>query len=246
MNGSVLILGGGRGLGLSLSRFFLKAGVPVFWVTKSEKSLERFTHGYASSPGSLLLSEALDIFDRDRSLSFVDRILSKPFSDHPLVLAVYNAGYLSGRCTIAEESQREIDREVEVNFLAPLFWSRILNNHFLSRRDGGHLFLSSGVARTFRPEWGAYGVSKGAIEVLSGQLAVDLPSPLYSLTLNPGSVATDMRKIAYPEENPDTLPSPDEVGRKIVEFCGRLMAGEGRKYNGARLGMESLSSTTPP
>lgn len=241
MNGSVLILGGGRGLGLSLSRFFLKAGVPIFWVTKSEKSLKRFTDEFPASPDSLLLSEALDICNRDRSLSFLDRILSKSFSEYPPVLAVYNAGYLSGRCTLAEELQQEIDKEIEVNFLAPLFWSRILNRHFLSRREGGHLFMSSGVARALRPAWGAYGISKGAIETLSGQLAADLPSPLYSLTLNPGSVATDMRKIAYPEENPGSLPPPDEIGKKIMELCRRLMAGEGRKYNGAKLGRESLS-----
>ena len=240
MNGSVLLLGGGRGLGRSLSRSFLKFGVPLFWVTRSRKSLSGFAGEVQEIPGSLFFPEAFDICDRKHALSFLDRILSRSFSDHPPVLAIHNAGYLSGRLDLSLELQEEVDREIDVNFLAPLFWSRRLSKFFAARGEGGHIFLSSGVARTPRPSWGAYGIAKGATEVLSRQLAVELPPPLYSLTFNPGGMATDMRKLAYPEEDPVTLPDPEAIGEKLALFCLRLMDGEGRKFNGSTLVMEDL------
>jgi len=240
MKGSVLLLGGGRGLGRFLSRSFMKSGTPVFWVTRSQQSLTEFREEGLRIPGKILLSEALDICDRDQSQAFLDRILSKPFSEFPPVLAIYNAGYLSGRRNLTLELQQEIDKEIGVNFLAPLFWSRRLSQYFLTRGEGGHLFLSSGVARAPRPSWGAYGIGKGATEFLSGQLAVDLPPPLYSLTVNPGGMATEMRRTAYPEEDPSRLPFPEETGERLGAFCERLMAGEGRKFNGSSLAMERL------
>ncbi|EQD25171.1 MAG: Short-chain dehydrogenase/reductase SDR [Leptospirillum sp. Group IV 'UBA BS'] len=128
-----------------------------------------------------------------------------------------------------------------MNFRAPLFWSTLLSRHFADRGRGGHLFISSGVASSPRPGWGAYGVAKGALEALSIQLSLDLPSPLFSLTINPGAMATRMRRIAYPEENPETIPSPEAAGKRIGRLCLELVHGQGREYNGKRLMIGDLA-----
>lgn len=239
--GSVLLLGGGRGIGRSMSHFFLEAGVPLFWVTRTRESLASFMEEVSRTNGPLLLAEAFDICDRGRSLSFVSRLFSAPFSGLSPVLVIHNAGFLSaGRHNFMEEDEEETDRMLDVNFLAPLFWSGIFSRSFLNRREGGHLFLSSSVGRLSRAGWGSYGIAKGALEALSSQLAAELPSPLYSLTVNPGPVATQMRRQAYPDEDPSSISSPEEAGKKLVAFCLKLMDGKGRSFNGAKVGREDL------
>ena len=183
----------------------------------------------------LSATAAFDYCDRILSEEFVRRLVSgKESTDFP-GLAIYCAGYLSGRRSLLETPVEDADREIDVNFHAPLYWSTILSRHFLERGVGGHLFISSGVASTLRSSWGAYGIAKAGVEALSTQLSLDLPAPLFSLSLNPGGMITRMRQIAYPEEKRDTLPAPETIGDKIGRFCMERLLGGGRAYNGRRL-----------
>ena len=236
----VLLLGAGRGLGQSLLRFFLDRQIPVSCVTRTQASSDTLRSEVAGDRGSLLFSEAFDLADRASSDAFVERLLSRSGSAGFPVLAIYAAGFLAGRSSLFHEAMSDIDREIAVNFTIPLYWSCALSRHFMRFGKGGHLFISSGVARTMRPHWGAYGVAKGALESLAAQLSIDLPAPHYSLSINPGGMATEMRRLAYPEEDPGTLPSPEEIGRKIGRLCLLLMEGQGREYNGKRLQMGDL------
>ncbi len=235
----VLLLGAGRGLGRSLLRFFLGQQVPVSCVTRTNDSLTSIRREFSKSQHGLK-SEAFDLADRECTQSMIDSLAAGTNSAGFPVLVVYTAGFLSGRLNFLDEKISDIDREIEINFRAPLYWSWLLSRHFVERGKGGHVFISSGVAPTPRPHWGGYGIAKGALEALSAQLALDLPPPLYSLTLNPGGMATDMRRLAYPEEDPTTLPTADATGEKIGRFCLSLIRDGGRRVNGKRLQIGDL------
>lgn len=223
-----------------MARAFLRARVPLYCVTRTTESQLSFFEETGPDSGRPVFCEAFDICDRTRSREALDRLDSGFLKRYPPVLAIYNAGYFFGPGRLFDEPDGETDRTMAVNVLAPLFWATRLSRYYLSRNEGGHLFLASGVGRAPRAGWGSYGVSKGALEALSSQLAADLPVPCYSLSLNPGGVATDMRKRACPEEDPATLPGAEEVGTRLASFAQRLISGEGRSFNGARLTLEAL------
>ena len=235
MKSSVLILGAGRGLGRELCRFFLAEGHSVIGVTRTRKSLTTLL-GDFSLRNQLFRGEAIDLSDRESSQKFLQGLKKERIPD----LVVYSAGYLSGRKPLWDLSWEEIDREISSNLAGPLFWSVELTRAFLMARRGGHLFFSSGVVRLPRPSWGSYGVGKAAIEALSRQISLDLPPPLYSLSMNPGRMATAMRKTAFPDEDQSTLPSPESVAKKVGAFCLTLIEGAGRTYNGKALTMEDI------
>ena len=80
------------------------------------------------------------------------------------------------------------------------------------------IFTSSGVGKTGKAFWGAYSVSKFGIEGLCQILAEEFhnDNSIRFNCINPGAVRTKMRQTAYPLENPESLPAPEEVMDKYL------------------------------
>ena len=93
----------------------------------------------------------------------------------------------------------------------------------MNRADHGSvIFTSSGVGRHGRAYWGAYAATKFAIEGMMQVLADELEtnSPVRVNALNPGRVRTEMRAMAYPAEDPTTLPLPAAVANAYLFLLG--------------------------
>ncbi|MSR14440.1 MAG: YciK family oxidoreductase [Gammaproteobacteria bacterium] len=109
----------------------------------------------------------------------------------------------------------------------PLQWARVfqVNVHsqfllvqaclpVLRRADSSSvIFTSSGVGRQGRANWGAYAASKFALEGLMETLADEQAgvSSVRVNSLNPGPMRTRMRALAFPAEDPGTLPDPAAI-----------------------------------
>jgi NAD(P)-dependent dehydrogenase (short-subunit alcohol dehydrogenase family) len=72
------------------------------------------------------------------------------------------------------------------------------------------VFTTCGVARAPRAYWGAYAVSKAAIENLAGILADELEAEdrVRVNTVDPGVMGTRLRRSAFPSEATATLANP--------------------------------------
>jgi NAD(P)-dependent dehydrogenase (short-subunit alcohol dehydrogenase family) len=74
-------------------------------------------------------------------------------------------------------------------------------------------------ARAF---WGAYAVSKAALEMLIETHAAETKNTnIRHAIIDPGAMRTDMRKVAMPGEDPETLPHPDEIVPLFFEAITR-------------------------
>ena len=79
--------------------------------------------------------------------------------------------------------------------------------------DASVIFTSSGVGRLGKAFWGAYGVSKFAIEGLVQTWASEQEG-LGSVRLNainPGATKTNMRADAFPAEDPSILSTAEDI-----------------------------------
>src|SRR5690554_1975855 len=87
--------------------------------------------------------------------------------------------------------------------------------------NGSIINVSSGAAIPPRPGWGAYAVSKYALEGFSRNLAAELEgSGIRVNIVDPGAMRTDMRAAAYPDEDPGTLKEPEAIAPLFLWLAG--------------------------
>ena len=78
-----------------------------------------------------------------------------------------------------------------------------------------------------RAFWGAYAVSKFAVEGMMQVLAdeTDTTSAIRVNSVNPGRMRTAMRASAYPGEDPATVPMPDVALNAFIYVLGPAARG---------------------
>jgi NAD(P)-dependent dehydrogenase (short-subunit alcohol dehydrogenase family) len=118
-------------------------------------------------------------------------------------------------------------RVLHVNLTAAFALTQVLLPALRRSADASVIFTSSGVGRRGRAYWGAYAVSKFAVEgfvqVLADELAGN--STVRVNAINPGKVRTTMRRQAYPSENLLSLPLPETVLEPYLKLLGPRGAG---------------------
>jgi len=130
---------------------------------------------------------------------------------------VNNASILGERSPIAELDVRTWDEVLRVNTSSLFYVTRPLIPHLVARGDGSIINVSSSVGRRGKANWGPYAVSKFGLEGFTQVLAAELePDGIRVNSVNPGATRTDMRASAYPDEDPTTLPAPEEIAEVFV------------------------------
>lgn len=134
-----------------------------------------------------------------------------------LDVLVNNASLLGERVALADHPMGVFDRVMAVNVAGTL---RLTQAVLPGMADGGAIVnVTSGAAA--RATWGAYAVSKHALDAVTLMLRDELaPRSIRCVGVNPGGLRTAMRAAAYPEEDPATLPRPESVVPVFVAIAG--------------------------
>lgn len=215
--GPVLITGASRGLGKALAMEFARLGHPVALCARGRDELERVA-AEVRGLGVRCVSETVDVADAgevDRWVAAAARELGAP------AVLVNNASVLGPRVDLADYPADEWARAVAVNLNGTFFASRAVVP-LMSRAGGGAIInVSSGAAIPPRTGWGAYAVSKAAVEALTLNMARELADARIRVNaVDPGAMRTGMRAEAYPEEDPARLKTPEETTGVFVWLAG--------------------------
>ena len=125
---------------------------------------------------------------------------------------------------------------MQVNLTANWRLIRALDPLLRLSDSGRALFVSSAVAQGARPFWGAYAISKAALEAMVRTYAAELAgTTMRANLLNPGPTRTDMRAQAMPAEDPMSLPAPEELTPLIVELLSPDCTDNGELFTYKRL-----------
>ncbi len=109
---------------------------------------------------------------------------------------------------------------VDVNLNAN--WRLIRTTDPLLRQSdaGRAVFVTSGAAHGKRPYWGAYAVTKAALEMMVTCWAAESEQTNMKINLlDPGATRTSMRAEAYPGEDPGTVKPPEDLAGLFVDLC---------------------------
>jgi NAD(P)-dependent dehydrogenase (short-subunit alcohol dehydrogenase family) len=135
-----------------------------------------------------------------------------------LDVLVHSAGILGPPGIPLAEYPAESWKDVlHLNLTAPFLVTQAL---LPALRKGDHpsvIFVSSGLGYKGRAGWGAYSVSKFGVESLNQVWADELEAEGIRVNaVNPGGTRTQMRAVAYPQEDPMTLPTPEDIASAFV------------------------------
>lgn len=216
LDGKVAVVtGASRGVGAALARRLVQAGVRVALVARSGEPLHALAEQLRQeAPGGALPCTA-DIRDPGQARMVIERAVNMLGG---LDLVINNAGALGQLAPLAEVKTDVWADVIQTNLNGAFFVSRNALDVMRGAGGGGRIvFVSSSVGRAVRPQWGAYAVSKYACEGLMQLLAMEeAEHGIAAFSVNPGGTATRMRRSAFPDEDPSTLPSTDRVAQAFL------------------------------
>lgn len=206
---TALVTGASRGLGRAMALALAKAGAHVLAVARTVGGLEELDDEIRAAGGSASLIP-LDITDPEGA-GKLGPALSGRFP--ALDIYVANAAMLGELCPLTDYSDRSWQTTIDTNLTAN--WRLIRSLDPLLRHAGAArvVFLSSRVGgEEARAYWGAYAVTKAALEMLAKTYALEARiAGVRVAIIDPGAMRTKMRAQAMPGEDPLSLPDPAEI-----------------------------------
>lgn len=225
---TILITGGGSGIGRALAEAFHKAGNRVIISGRRKAVLDEVT---AANPG--MASMVMDATDAAGIRAFAEALVKA----HPTLNAVINnAGIMRPEDIAAAPDYLDTAEEtIATNLLAPIRLTAALLPHFLKQPAATVLTVSSGLAFVPMVLTPTYSATKSAIHAYSVALreqlketpveVIEIVPPYVQTTLMGERQASDERAMpldAFISEVMDILENRPDAKEVVVERCKPL------------------------
>ncbi|HWZ90349.1 MAG TPA: SDR family oxidoreductase [Polyangiaceae bacterium] len=230
---AALVTGASRGLGEALALELGRQGAKVVLVSRSRSALEPIVRRIREQGGQAHALEA-DLGDKGDVYPLAGAASALV---GPIDLLIHNASELGKtplRLLLDTECE-DLERVLAVNLLGPFRLSKIIAGSMALRKTGTIVHVSSDASVSAYERWGAYSVSKAALDHLARIWAAELGAHgVRSFSVDPGEMDTRMHAAAMPDADPSTLARPAQVAQKIVQLIrsdstpngGRLEAAQ--------------------
>jgi NAD(P)-dependent dehydrogenase (short-subunit alcohol dehydrogenase family) len=206
----ILVTGAGDGLGQAAAKAYAAHGATVVLLGRTIPKLEKTYDAIVEAGGPEPALYPLNLEGATpKDYEQLAETLNEQFGGlHGLL---HSAAILG---TTSPIQQHDIDtwyKVMQVNLNAPFVMTRALLPLMRNTAGSSIVFTTDDKSRAY---WGAYGISKDALTSFMKILADELDTENNAVrvnAINPGAVRTQMRVRAFPGEDPNTLPLPDDV-----------------------------------
>lgn len=227
-----LITGASRGIGAALALELARLGAQCVLVARTQGGLEEVDDAIRAAGGKPATLLPFDLQKAEKDIDMIGPSIVQRFGR--LDILVHNAGALNKLTPVAHIDPRDWAEVMAVNLTASWRLIRSCDPPLRASDAGRAVFLTSGAAQNPRPYWGMYGAAKAGMEHLVSTWASEVENtPLRVNLVDPGRVATKLRALAYPGEDPASIAQPADVAPDLVAFC---LPSESRHAARVRLG----------
>ncbi len=221
---TAFITGASRGIGRAVALAFAKEGAHVIATARTKGALEELDDEIREAGGSATLLPMN--LAKSEKLEGIGPTIYERWGK--LDIFVGCAGMLGPLSPLTHLSPRDVQSVLDTNLTANWKLLRTLDPILRRSEAGRVIFVTSGAVKKNKAFWGAYTMSKAALEALAKTYADEIENTNIKVNLvNPGPVATAMRAKAYPGEDPETLTKPEDLTSLFIE-----MASAGYEKNG--------------
>jgi NAD(P)-dependent dehydrogenase (short-subunit alcohol dehydrogenase family) len=213
-----LITGASRGLGKELARLLARRGARVVMVARGEEELARAVDEIRGE-GFDAHGLAFDVGEKEaphRIAGAAAGLIG------PIDLVIHAASTLGPlpMPLLLDTACEELERVLAVNLIGPFRLTKALAGSMALRREGAVVFVSSDAAVSAYSGWGAYGISKAALDHLARSFAAEVEGVRF-VAIDPGEMDTKMHADAIPDADRSTLARPIDVAAQILALLER-------------------------
>jgi NAD(P)-dependent dehydrogenase (short-subunit alcohol dehydrogenase family) len=227
---TALVTGASQGLGRAVALAYAREGADLLLVARRPEPLER-VRAEAEGLGARAVAVSADVGDP----AAVERVAAAALTAFDRIdVLVNNASELGPTPMpyLLDTDPEALRRVLEVNLFGPFLLTKALLGPMLAAGRGSVVNVSSDAGVVGYPGWGAYGVSKAAVDQMTRIWASELEgSGVRVNSVDPGDMATAMHAAALPDDDPATLARPEDRTEVFV----RLAEGEAAGVQGQRL-----------
>lgn len=189
-----IITGASRGLGKNAAQHLAAQGVAIIGTYHSNTVEADALASAIEAKGGQAAMLQLDVGNSASFASFVDQlkdVLLSKFNTQQVDYLVNNAGIGLG-ASIAETTEEQFDQLMRIHLKGPFFLTQKLLPLIV---DGGRIVnISSGLTRFSFPDYAAYAMMKGGVEVMTRYMAKEFGVRGIAVNaLAPGAIETDFR-----------------------------------------------------
>ena len=230
---TALVTGASQGLGQAIALAYAREGADLVLVARRAEPLER-VRGEVEALGARAVMVAADVGDPDD----VERIAAAALTAFDRVdVLVNNASELGPTPMpyLLDTDPDALRRVLDVNLLGRSCSPGPCSGPCW-RRGGSVINVSSDAGVIQLPGWGAYGVSKAALDQMTRIWASELDgSGVRVNAVDPGDMATAMHAAALPDDDPATLARPEDRTEVFVRLASAATGdpGSGRRLEAA-------------
>ena len=190
---TVIITGGGSGIGLACTRLFCDEGAQVAIIGRRQDRLE----SAAKEVGGQVLAVTGDLTNN----SDLDRLVTETLTAFGKIDIVVNNGGVFTGSPVHETKDEDWDSIMDVNMRSVFQLTKRVLPHMIERKSGNFIHISSILGLVAVPGVAAYNVSKGALLQFNRSLAVEYgPVGIRSNAVCPGLVKTEMTEGLMSDE----------------------------------------------
>lgn len=224
----VLITGATSGLGSALAHRFAQEGAHLILLGRDTEKLEALDDALSSYADSDITLVPVDLKDIQRLQNLGVSLTPKyPHID----IVIGNAGMLGALTPMPHQDPNVWQEVLDVNLTANFHLIKALDPLVKNSTHPRWIFVTSGVASKGLPYWGAYGVSKAALEEMVKIYAHEMESsPTRVNLVDPGMMATKLLKQAMPGKDLSQIPAPETMTDVFVHLASEECQETGQLF----------------
>ena len=231
-NRIILITGASRGIGRAVALAVARAGADLIITGRTIGALEELDDEIKAAGSKASIVE-LDLHDFE-AIPRLAAVINGRWGRLDGLVA--NAATLGPLAPLSHLDESIWNESIFVNLTAQWHLIKAMEPLLLAASAGRVVLVSSGVAEGIKPFWGPYAISKAGLEAMGRVWAGETEQTNLRINiLNPGGTATRMRASAFPGENPDTLPQPEDVAPAFLALLDPACTDHGQRFDARQM-----------
>ena len=206
---TILITGGGSGIGAALAHRFHDLGNTVIIAGRRQAALDAAIAGRAN-----MHAMTLDADDADAIKAFATEVTAR-FPD--LNVLINNAGIMRGEKLDTARDLGDAEQMIATNLLGPIRLTNALVDHLVARGDGTIVNVTSGLAFVPLVMTPTYSATKAALHSYTVSLRAALADKVEVIELAPPAVQTELTPGQSTREGYQPL---EEFADEVVSLFG--------------------------